>query len=93
MIKEAKHLIKLFLLRTGYAGITLPPFGIYILKEKMHEETLRNHELVHWRQYQKLGAIGFYAKYLYCNVKYGYWNNPMEVEARKNSEAPTNPNT
>lgn len=93
MIKEAKHLVKLFLVSTGYAGITLPPFGIYILKERINETTLRNHELVHWEQYKKLGTIGFYAKYLYYNLKYGYWNNPMEVEARQKSENLTNTKT
>jgi hypothetical protein len=72
--------------RTGYAGITLPPFGIYILKERINEPTLRKHELVHWEQYKKLGVIGFYTTYLYYNLKYGYWNNPMEVEARQQSE-------
>jgi hypothetical protein len=86
VIKEAKHLIRLFLIRTGFAGITLPPFGIYILKERFNEEALRKHELVHWSQYQRLGAIRFYAKYLYYNYKYGYWDNPMEVEARQKSE-------
>ena len=85
MIKEANHLVKLFLVRTGYAGITLPPFGIFILKERINDTVLRNHELVHWEQYKKLGTIGFYAKYLYYNFKYGYWNNPMEIEARNNS--------
>lgn len=86
MIKEAKHLVKLFLVSTGFAGITLPPFGIYILKERMNETVLKNHELVHWEQYKQLGAIGFYVKYLYYNFKYGYWNNPMEVEARAKAE-------
>ena len=93
MIKEAKHLVKLFLIRTGFAGITLPPFGIYILKERINEEVLRKHELVHWSQYEKLGVIGFYVKYLYYSHKYGYWNNPMEVEARQKSETPTNTKT
>jgi hypothetical protein len=86
MIKEAKHLIKLFLVRNGYVGITLPPFGIYILKERINDEVVRKHELVHWSQYEKLGVIGFYAKYLYYRFKYGYWDNPMEVEARQKSE-------
>jgi hypothetical protein len=85
MIKEAKHLVRLWLVRTGYAGITLPPFGIYILKERIDEELLRKHELVHWEQYKRMGIIKFYATYLYYNIKYGYWNNPMEVEAREKS--------
>ena len=86
MIKEAKNLVRLWLLRTGYVGITLPPFGIYILKERLNDEVVRKHELVHWSQYEKLGAISFYAKYLYYSHKYGYWNNPMEAEARAKSK-------
>ena len=86
MIKEAKHLVKLFLTRTGYAGITLPPFGIYILKERMGDELLKLHEMVHWEQYQRMGVIRFYVNYLWYNIRYGYWNNPMEIEARKKSE-------
>jgi hypothetical protein len=86
MIKEANHLVKLFLTRTGYAGITLPPFGIYILKERMSDELLKRHEMVHWEQYQRMGVIGFYVTYLWYNIRYGYWNNPMEIEARKKSE-------
>jgi hypothetical protein len=42
--------------------------------------------MVHWEQYQRMGVIGFYVTYLWYNIRYGYWNNPMEVEARKKSE-------
>ena len=86
MIKPAEGLVRLWLVRTGYAGITLPPFGIYILKERIDEAVLRKHELVHWEQYERMGFVKFYATYLYYNLKYGYWHNPMEVEARQRSE-------
>jgi hypothetical protein len=86
IIKEAKHLIRFFLKSTGYAGITLPPFGIYILKERMNDELLKRHELVHWEQYQRMGVIRFCVTYLWYNIRYGYWNNPMEIEARQKSD-------
>ena len=86
VIKEAKHLIRFFLKSTGFAGITLPPFGLYILKERMDDELLKRHEMLHWEQYQRMGVIKFCVTYLWYNIRYGYWNNPMEIEARKKSE-------
>jgi hypothetical protein len=29
-----------------------------------------------------MGAIRFYITYLWLTIRHGYWNNPMEVEAR-----------
>jgi len=43
---------------------------------------LLEHEKVHIKQQLRGWLIGFYIKYLYYNWKYGYWNNPYEVEAR-----------
>lgn len=44
---------------------------------------LYNHELVHIEQVRREGRIKFICKYLFYNMKYGYYNNPYEVEARK----------
>jgi hypothetical protein len=43
---------------------------------------LRLHEEEHWRQAKEMGTMKFYLLYLYYSIRYGYWNNPMEVEAR-----------
>lgn len=83
MVKIAKGPIRWFLLKRGFAGITLPPFGIYILKENESDKMLIDHEYVHWKQYERMGAVKFYVKYLYYSMRYGYWNNPMEKEARR----------
>lgn len=40
------------------------------------------HELKHIEQYERLGVPGFLVRYLWASMKYGYWNNPFEVEAR-----------
>ena len=82
MLKPAPHLIRWFLKTFGYGGITLPPFGIYILAERLDEEELVRHENVHWSQYERMGALKFYALYLWYNLRYGYHNNPMERHAR-----------
>jgi hypothetical protein len=41
------------------------------------------HELKHVEQYKKYGIIGFLARYIWYSIKYGYYKNPMEVEARE----------
>lgn len=83
MIKEARGPIRWILRKTPYWGICLPPFGVYILKERMDNERLIRHEQCHWDQYLRMGVIKFYAVYLYKHFKYGYENNPLEVEARQ----------
>ena len=66
-------------------GITLPPAGIFYRADLSEERKLAvlAHELAHWRQYEKLGLLGFYWRYLKLWWRYGYWDNPMEKEARR----------
>ena len=40
------------------------------------------HELQHVLQYQREGFTGFIFKYFINHIRYGYYNNPYEVEAR-----------
>lgn len=40
------------------------------------------HELQHVLQYRRDGFVGFIYKYIRNHIKYGYYNNPYEVEAR-----------
>ncbi len=80
--KSARHLIRWVLRQRGFAGVTLPPAGIYILAERMQDDRLIRHEQAHWEQYKRVGLLGFYITYLWYTIRYGYWNNPWEVEAR-----------
>ena len=82
MIRTAVGFIRWYLKRTGFAGITLPPWGVYILAERLTDERLVRHEQVHWEQYKRMGALKFYAVYIGYTLRYGYRNNPMEIEAR-----------
>lgn len=41
------------------------------------------HELVHIEQYKQHGTIKFLVLYLWYSIKYGYYNNPFEIEARE----------
>jgi len=80
--RPAPHVIRWFLRATGFAGITLPPLGIYILAERINDLQLIRHELAHWEQAQRMGIVRWAITYLFYNVRYGYWDNPLEVEAR-----------
>ncbi len=80
--KPARHLIRWVLRRTGFAGVCLAPFGIYILAEYMQDDRLIRHEQAHWRQYERMGVLGFYLTYIWQVLRYSYRNAPMEIEAR-----------
>lgn len=81
MIKPAPKFLR-WLLRK-FDAITLPPVGIYVKEERMNDAVLIRHEMCHWEQYKRMGVFKFYALYLWYSMRYGYWNNPMEIEARK----------
>lgn len=81
--RPAPHIVRWFLRTFAYGGITLPPLGIYILAERINEAPLVRHELAHWAQYERKGALGFYTSYLWGLVRHGYRNHPMEIEARE----------
>jgi hypothetical protein len=61
------------------------PWGIYILEEHLNNKVLVKHELAHARQIKEEGVIKFYLKYLYYTLRYGYKNNPYEIDARRSS--------
>ena len=80
--KPARGVIAWVLKRTGFHGVALAPWGIYILPAAMHSQRLIRHEQAHWRQWQRMGTVRYYATYLWQVVRYGYRNAPMELEAR-----------
>jgi hypothetical protein len=47
------------------------------------DERLIRHEQVHLRQWKRYWMVGFPFIYIYYHLKYGYQNNPLEIEARK----------
>jgi len=64
-----------------YTAITIWPF---IFSDKVPMDApIERHERKHLEQWKRGFWIGFLFKYLYYHAKYGYWNNPYEVEARK----------
>ncbi len=57
-----------------------------ITKEKTISDQLLRHEKVHLEQQKRGWLIGFYIKYFYYQLKYGYANNPYEIEANTKSK-------
>lgn len=60
---------------------TIYIYGVTKQAFLQNERWLR-HELQHVLQYYRLGFVGFLFLYLLNHIKYGYRNNPLEVEAR-----------
>jgi hypothetical protein len=80
--KPARHIIRWILRKTGFAGVTLAPWGIYILAEHMYSDRLIRHEQAHWQQWQRMGTVRYYATYIWQVLRHGYAAAPMELEAR-----------
>jgi hypothetical protein len=51
-------------------------------QEFLSSPRLVRHELKHIDQYQRFGVFGFLSRYAWYSLKYGYFNNPLEQEAR-----------
>ncbi len=63
------------------SGLTLH-YGIYLRAARAEDRRLVAHELVHVRQYERLGGIEpFLRKYLLECLTVGYAESPMEREA------------
>jgi hypothetical protein len=69
----------------GWSGITLPPAGIFICDKDKSSSEVKNHELVHWAQYQRFGTLSYYGNYAWgwMTGGFSYRNNWMEKEAYK----------
>jgi len=63
--------------------MTIPPFGIFIKKQYIiSDQKILNHDMVHWKQYRKMGLLNFYFQYFKQFIVFGYDKMPMELEAR-----------
>lgn len=64
-------------------AVTLPPFGVLILRRKRNDGKLRRHELGHWMQYAEWGFFRFYWRVLKEYALYGRFAAPVEADADK----------
>lgn len=73
-----RGLARLVLTRRGYVAITL---GRLVVATRQLSTAERRHESAHLDQYRSLGWR-FLPRYLWCQIRHGYRNNPFEVAAR-----------
>lgn len=66
-----------------FRGKVLYPFVLFKQAQDEVLDVLFRHELEHVYQVKRNGWFGFYIKYLYFNIRYGYEKNPYEVAACK----------
>ena len=66
----------------SFNGFTVPPFGIFIKEAERKNAALLEHELTHWRQFQREGFLPFVIGYGIAARREGYDRNPYEIEAR-----------
>lgn len=66
-----------------FRGKVLYPFVLFSQAQDIVTNVLFRHELEHVYQIRRDGWIVFYVKYIYFILRYGYENNPYEVEATK----------
>lgn len=67
----------------GYRGKVVYPFMFFSYLQEAVPDWLFRHELEHIYQVRREGWCKFHAKYLWYLIRYGYKNNPYEVDARK----------
>lgn len=68
----------------NYNGFILPPLGIFIKTSEKQNQNLIDHEMMHWKQYQREGLLNFLSNYSKENKAKGYDLNKYEIEARFN---------
>lgn len=67
----------------GTIGVTIYPFIFIYPKIYANNKRLIRHELKHIEQYKRYWIIGFPFIYIYQYIRYGYWECPLEQEARR----------
>jgi hypothetical protein len=83
MTRTATGLIAAYMRLCGFYGWASFWHVIYVMPGHEHNERLLRHERKHLEQIERDGRIMFSIKYLWWLCRYGYWNNPYEVEARR----------
>ena len=79
--RVAAGFMRRVLITLNLAAIVMPWRTIYILRPWYHSVVIRQHELVHIAQIERDGAVWFTLRYLWWTLRYGYSDNPYELEA------------
>lgn len=71
------------MLTTGSIGLSLR-YGIFLRDDHWQDRRVIVHELTHTMQYERMGGIvNFLRQYIEECITHGYFNSPMETEARE----------
>jgi len=89
-IRTASGIIAAYMRLCGFRGWASFWRVVYVLPGHEHDERLLRHERKHLEQIERDGRLLFSIKYLWWLARYGYWNNPYEVEARAAENHSTN---
>jgi len=82
MTRTASGLILWYMNLCKFKGWTSFWNMIYMAPGYEAHEALIRHERKHLEQMQRDGKLVYSIKYSYWLLRYGYWNNPYEIEAR-----------
>ncbi len=78
--------IKWYMKLCRFQGWTSYWNTIYLDPKYLTDERLIRHEMTHIKQMDEEGKFKFTCRYLWWTLKYGYQDNPYEVEARASEE-------
>jgi hypothetical protein len=81
-LRDATPLIAWYMRCCGFDGWASLWRTAYFLPGGMDDHGLVRHELKHLEQIERDGRVLFMVKYVWWLCRYGYWNNPYEIEAR-----------
>lgn len=81
-IQTATGLIAWYMKLCGFHGWASLWRTVYLLPGYEWGKGLIRHEAQHLKQMERDGRVLFTARYVWWRVRYGYRNNPYEVEAR-----------
>ncbi|MBP6623663.1 MAG: DUF4157 domain-containing protein [Chitinophagaceae bacterium] len=86
-IKENSWLAKLGAIKLKHANCAMVIGNTIHLYQIPKSEFIQNlslfrHEIEHIKQWKRIGFMLFPIQYVWYSFKYGYYNNPFEVEAR-----------
>jgi hypothetical protein len=83
MTRTASGLILAYMKACGFHGWTSLWGVIYMAPGYEEHAALLRHERKHLEQMQRDGKLMYMIKYSYWMVRYGYLDNPYEIEARQ----------
>ena len=72
----------------AYAAQVLLPRLIFVRRGVHASARLVAHELGHIRQIERMGLLRYWVRYLWLLARHGYWDNPLESEARRGESDP-----